>query len=352
MGIFCQMNLVKPSDGIYHPGQVVSGVIRYTLDEPMDVDRITTSLKGIGSILLTDNPGSRYERNYDTKVAYIDIDTIVQDKRMELPVGTYEINFRYILPEQKLPSTMSFKGYFSSYKVKCSIKYYVRIKFERPGFLVFNKRFKTNIDIVSCVAPKLSIMPVIYGHTKKFVRLFSSKNSIVTIKATIQNSALPFCGRILVQYEVVNNSHIVVKSVMTKLVQKLTFKAKGHHRVTYEEDVAGTVSKTSPIKSGGSQVMCIDVNVSPQIYTVENAFVVCRHYAIRIIAELPVPHSNALLDIPVQIGVEDENLQRNWLEWASEGVSYSDAPPSYWEAMGEAKKADDDATDDELDNEK
>ncbi|CAB3243367.1 unnamed protein product, partial [Arctia plantaginis] len=165
-----------------------------------------------------------------------------------------------------------------------------------------------------------------------------------------ENSALPFCGRILVQYEVLNNSHVIVKSIMTKLVQMLTFKAKGYPKVKYEEDVPGTVAKTTSINCGGSQAMCIDVNVSPQIYSIENAYVVCRHYAIRIIAELPLPHRNAVLDVPVQIGIIDENVHRYWLERTNEVVSYSDAPPSYWEAMGEAKKGDDDGTDDELDD--
>ncbi|CAB3243369.1 unnamed protein product [Arctia plantaginis] len=349
MGIFCEISLFKPSDGVYKPGQTVSGVIKYNVDEPMEVDKVIMSLKGIGRIVLTSNPG-KHESNFVSEESYVDIDTIIIDEHKEIAVGLYQIKFNYNLP-QILPSTLKFFKYFPGYKVKCSIKYYIRIKFEKPGLFVFNNHFRKTIQVKSEVAPRLSREPVIYGETKNLTHLFSFSDSIVNIKATILNSAVPVGGKFEVHYEVQNNSQVVIKSIIVKLVEAYTFKAKGYHKVKYEEDIPGTETRTSSIECEDTLNNSIVVTAPSHIFSLSNAKIVARDFMIKIIAQLPLPHRNAVVSIPVQVGIFEENVDLNSCQQMSECVTYDDPPPSYWEAMGHTKK-EDHSSDDEADEEK
>lgn len=354
MGIACEIHLFKPVNGVFYSGQNVSGVIKYSVDEPMVVDKILTSLKGIGYIAVTADRGATWERTYKTKEEYIDEDTIIVGEKKQIAVGSYEIKFSYTLPVN-IPSTLkapkAFK--FKSYKVKFFIIYYVRIKFERPGVFTFNKHFRKEINVLSKTVPTLPREPTVYTENKKLLRFFSKQDSIITINATIFNSVIPIEGKIDLKYEVQNNSHIVIKNIVTKLVQAYLFKSKGHRKVTYGEAVPDTEAKTLPINSQETQTRTISIDVPINLYSVTNATIVARCYLVRIEAQLPIPYKNAILDVPVQIGMYEENESVNSNVVTNEDVN-SDLPPAYWEVMGEANEeygVDSDA-DDETDTTK
>ncbi|CAB3244680.1 unnamed protein product [Arctia plantaginis] len=354
MGIFCEMNLFKPSDGAYHPGQVVSGKIKYAVDEPMEFDKITTSLKGNGYVIIRVRHGNnRRNRTYRSNEVYVDRDIIIQDTKVEVPVGCYEIDFSFTLP-MELPSSLNIRTFYGRYNITCRIIYYIRIKFERPGFFAFNKHFKKEITVISGGVPKLSREPVIYGDTKKVMSICSCKTSNINIKATILNSVIPLGGKIILNYEVENKSNVLVKSVETKLVEIHTFKAAGYSNVKIEKDIPDTDCKTSAVNCGDTQRMPVEINVLSDIHSLANATIVLRDYFVRIVVQLPIPHINAVLDVPVQIGAIDSESTAGaaFQPISDDNVPSIDPPPSYWEAMGETKKEDDDITDDENDNDK
>lgn len=350
MGIFCEMNLFKPSDGAYHPGQVVSGKIKYAVDEPMEFDKITTSLKGNGYVIIRVRHGNnRRNRTYRSNEVFVDRDIIIQDTKVEVPVGCYEIDFSFTLPTE-LPSSLNIRTFYGRYGITCRIMYYIRIKFERPGFFAFNKHFKKEITVISGGTPSLSREPVIFGDTKKVLSI-CCKSSNINIKATILNSVIPFGGKILLNYEVENKSNVIVKSVETKLVEIHTFKAAGYTHVKMEKDIPETDSKASSVDCGDTQKMPVEINVSSDLHSLANATIVSRDYFVRIVVQLPMPHINAVLDVPVQIGVIDgDSAAGPAFQQYPGDVPSIDPPPSYWEAMGETKKEDDDITDDESDN--
>lgn len=346
MGIFCEISLFKPSGESYKPGQAVSGVIKYNVDEPLEVDRVVMSLKGNGRIVLTKNPG-KHQTNFILEESYVDIDTIIEDKPKEIAVGLYQVRFNYNLP-QILPSSLKFFKRFPGYRVRCSIKYYIRIKFEKPGLFAFNNHFRKAIHVKTEVAPRLLREPVIYGETKHLTHLFSFSDSIVNIKATILNSAVQIGGKFEVVYEVQNKSHVVIKSIIVKLVEAYIFKAKGHPKVKYEEDIPGTETRTAPIECEDTLNNSIIVTAPEHIYSLSNAKIVSRDFMIKIIAHLPLPHRNAVVSIPVQVGIFEDNVEQTPVgpQQMSEYATFDDPPPSYWEAMGQTKK-EDDSTDDE-----
>ncbi|KAJ8721241.1 hypothetical protein PYW07_002016 [Mythimna separata] len=335
MGIFCQINLNKPPDGAFYSGEVVSGMMKYALDEPMEIDKITVSLKGTGHLRLTEKSNQKNRRHtYVNNEVYVDVDEVIQEGKYKVLPGSYELNFNFRLPNN-LPPTFEFHKYVSRYSVNCKIKYYVRIKIDRPGWFAFAKHFRKEITVASTITPKLSIEPVMYGQRSQLLQLFSSKTSTVVMKANILNSVITNGGKIKIQSEIQNDTNIIIKGVEIKLVEMHTFKAKGHTEVKGYEDVPNCDSKTGSIQSGATQDMPIDIIVPSDKVSLDNSKIVSRDYIVRITAILPMPHRNVVLDIPVQIG---DNVQREEI---------CDPPPTYWEAMGEAEKGDDIASDDE-----
>lgn len=340
MGIFCQINLNKPPDGAFYGGEVVSGMIKYALDEPMEIEKITVSLKGMGNLRITERTNQKDRRHtYYSSEVYVDNDEVIEEGKHKVSPGSYELKFNFRLP-QNIPPTFEYYKHIPSYGVKCMIKYYVRIKFDRPGWFTFAKHFRKEITVASTITPKLSMVPVIFGERSNLLQLFSTKTSTVIMKANIFNSVITKGGKIEIQSEIQNDTHVNIKSVQIKLVAIYTFKSTGHTDVKAYEDIPDCDSKTGPIKNGEVQIMPLDIVVPSDIVSLENSKIVARDYIVRITAELPIPHRNVVLEVPVQIG---DNVQRDEI---------FDPPPTYWEAMGETKKGDEDATDDEAGGEK
>lgn len=336
MGIFCQINLNKPPDGAFCGGEVVSGMIKYALDEPMEMEKITVSLKGMGNLRITERTNKKNgRRSYTSSEVYVDTDEVIQEGKYTVPPESYELKFNFQLP-QNVPPTFEYNKHISRYKVNCNIKYYVRIKFERPGWFAFTKHFRKEITVASTIIPKLSMEPVMYGERSKLLQLFSSKVSTVIMKAEILNSVIANGGKIEIKSGIENDTTINIKSVEVKLVEVYTFNASGCKDVKAWEDVPDCETKTGSIKSGATLHMPVDIVVPSDIISLDNSKIVSRDYIVRITAALPMPHRNVILDIPLQIG---DNVQRE---------EVCEPPPTYWEAMGEARKDDQDASDDEV----
>nr|XP_021199897.2 uncharacterized protein LOC110383430 [Helicoverpa armigera] len=331
MGIFCQINLFKPPDGAFYSGEAVSGMIKYGLDEPMEIDRITVSLKGAGDLKMTERTNKRNRRHtFGASEVYVDTDEVMQEGKIKVPAGSYELLFNFRLP-QNVPPSIEYNKHIPRYAVSCKIKYYVRIKFDRPGWFTFAKHFRKEITVASTIKPRLSMEPVMYGQRSTLIQLFKSKPSTVIMKANVLNSVIPNGGKVTIESEIQNDTNISIKTVEIKMMEMYTFKATGHTDVKVYEDVPSCECKTAPIRAGATQNLPVDIVVPSDRVSLDNSKIVSRDYIVRITSVLPLPHRNVVLDIPVQIG---DNVQRQ---------EVVDLPPSYWEAMGEVDKDDDES---------
>lgn len=336
------MNLLKPADEYFRPGSTVSGTVRYTLDKDDVFEKIIVSMKGIGRLRMRtrnrqNNPTYRNDEDY------VDIDYVIytNEKKAPLPRGSYETKFSFTLPPN-IPSSLKYHKTIPKYVIKCKILYYIRIKFEKPDLLQFDTRFKKNISVVSEIIPRLPTVPTICGEQKALMtlsQLFSNKKSVIEIKANIENSVLQPGGKIEINYEVSNDTNIVIKGVESKLKEVYTFTSKRGHKAHAKEDIPCTDTKTCSIKCGDKQTMDITINVPVDKKSLEHSKLVSRQYFVVIQAILPLPHRNTVLKIPIQI---DDNMDMF-------AASVNDAPPSYWEAVGEETKEQSDDDDDEVD---
>ncbi|XP_013199286.2 arrestin domain-containing protein 5 [Amyelois transitella] len=332
MGILCQINLFKPPDGVYTAGSSIQGIIKYGVDEVTVFDKITVSLKGQGNLIVEE----QHEKNnstYSEKEVYIDDDVIVtNEKGIAHEIGMYQTRFDFQLPEN-IPSSFHYRGRNTSFVVRCDIIYYVRIKFERPGFLQFTKRFKKELTVVSMLKPTLPTEPTIYGEQKKLFQLFSSKRNIVDLKANIRKSVIPTGGKIELDCEVTNDTDVIIKGIEVKLVETHKFKTSAKD-VTFNKDVVDTDTKTGSIKSDETKIHDIVINLPTDASTLVFSKIAFRNYAVRITVQLPFPHINAVLDIPVEIGdlIRDSDVVDDVNE---DTPSDYENPPPYWVAMGE-----------------
>ncbi|XP_072938816.1 uncharacterized protein [Epargyreus clarus] len=335
MGIYCEIYLHKPTNGAYvgAAGTIISGNIKYAVDEETVFNKITVSLKGHGTLCIEETQNTNkhnHRRRYVKNETYIDVDKLIHndEKGAVVPIGSYDTSFSFEILSN-LPPTLAYRRYVSSCHVKCKISYYVRIKFSRPGFMKFAKRFKKEIIITSSIMPRLPLTPVIYGGQKKLTQLFTSKPSIVNIKANILNSVLKCGDKIELVYEITNDTDVVIKAVETKLVEVYKFVTTSKE-VKAETSVPETDSKAVSIQSGETQEMSVVIDLPSDRESLEFSKLVTRDYFVFIIANLPLPHRNYTLQIPVQIGsIIEENTT------VAASGNENEAPPSYWECMNE-----------------
>ncbi|XP_061723632.1 uncharacterized protein LOC133529838 [Cydia pomonella] len=344
MGIFCEINLNKPADGKYKytPGSIVSGAIRYYLDEEYTFQRITISLKGLGKLRIQDQSRRRRDKKYRfwNSEDYVDIDHVIytNEKKEPLTIGQYEMDFNFQLPEN-VPPSLKFYKHTGKYKIWCFIKYYVRIKFERPGTLNLSTRYKKELNVISGATPRLSIEPLIHGDQKKLLKFTSicSSKGVISVKATIASSIVKPGENIKIDCEIDNNTSVIVKGIKIKLIEVDKYSIVGYNEVMSKSDVEGVNVNYGAIFAGEATTVSADLPIPNNCSSIEHSKMIARDYAVGIILLLPSPHINMYLEIPVQVieKLTDDEKNNDLTEEDDFSIENSDDPPSYWEVMYE-----------------
>ncbi|CAH2077233.1 unnamed protein product, partial [Iphiclides podalirius] len=328
MSLFCEINLFKSYKEVFVAGSTVKGVIRYAVNQETIFNQITVSLKGKGLLSLKRKRNDKSkEVTYWDSEDYLDIsnEIVEPEEQLVISAGSYEIPFSFNLPHN-IPSSFHYSSSDINHDVSCSIRYNVSIKFQRPGWWKFDKKYKKEIQIDSGITPRLPLEPAVHGKEKKLSRLFARKNSVVNIKACVAKSVVVPGDRVELEYEVQNDTNVKVNAVETKIVEVMTFRTKST-KVTQSRDVPGTECKAGSIKCNENQTMCVPITMPVDRKSLDFSRLVARDYFVIMTVELPFPHFNAVLRIPIQVGESFASDQR-------------EPPPSYWEAMGEEQKDD------------
>lgn len=320
MGIQCEINVFKASEGAFKPGGTVSGMIKYHLKDDTAINKIIISFKGNGYLLVK---SKKRENNVDThrkSENYIETDYVIysNDSGDRLPKGTYQTQFNFILP-QKLPTTLKYCKRTPKNLVRCLIAYFIVIKFERHGVTKCSKKFRKEIKLISIITPRLPMELTIYGE-KKTMKHVLRKTEVIDIKAFIENSVTTPGDRIKIEYDVKNDTFTHLQGVVCKLVEVYTFNTKGNS-LQICEDINETKFKTSGIKIGDTKNVTVEIKVPFKLSSLEYSNLVSRNYFVCIIVEVP-KHPDAMLKIPIQISDEIPTEE-------------NDVLPSYWEVLHE-----------------
>lgn len=343
MGIKCEISLCPSAEKTYEyqSGSTVSGAIKYYLDEEYEFSTIVVSLKGQGRLYFEDKHQKRnnHMHTYSNKEVYVDIDNFIFKNESGKPfvAGEYETPFSLLLPHD-VPASLDYTKNTGGYYCRCTIRYYVRIKFERPGLLNMNRHFKKEIQVASSQIPRMATEPLIYGEQKSLLQLsslFSSEKSIVHIKATIFNSVLKPGEGVKVDYEVENNTNVDLKRVEVKLLEVDSYTASVGRKVNVKSEVENTEFTYGAIKAGETAKFTAEIIVPSLCASYDHSKIFARDYSVLSTVVLPIPHINLPLEIPFQV---IQRVSANFEEGNGASGHSSEAPPSYWEAMGEDQK--------------
>ncbi|XP_059055602.1 uncharacterized protein LOC131849532 [Achroia grisella] len=325
MSIFCEIKVTKPENEEFMPGDPVSGLIRYEVDEKIVFNKIIISLKGCGRLRVLDKQNNE-QHVHTNKEEYVSIDNVVVDEEVSLGIGEYEAKFSFKLPEN-IPPTFMYQNNTIYCHIKCKIYYYIRIKFFTPDLLQLPISFKKGIIVGTAFVPSLPGKPAKYYKKKKIAKLTRGKNTI-RIKAAIENSVIGDCEIVRFWYEIINDTHVEIKRVKLKLVEAYAFNATRLQRVKRFNNIKGIVSRTVAVKSGGTRKI-FEIIMPFDKKTLQYSKIVTRYYFVKIKVILPLFRQNFALNIPIEVFNDIKESDRFEL------------PRAYWEVMSDCAKSKD-----------
>ncbi|XP_047992095.1 uncharacterized protein LOC125230884 [Leguminivora glycinivorella] len=353
MGIFCQISLCKPADDdgkhTYQPGSIVSGGIRYAIDEEYNFRSITVSLKGRGHLYLEDLTKKRRRRmyTYTNDEIYVHLDEVVYTfERDPHPVGQFNTRFSFQLP-QNIPGSIDYYKETVKYLAKCYAKYVVSIKFEMLNFLRPDKQYEKEIHVISVQTPRLTMKPLVYGDQKSLLQinpLCLGKKDIVNLKAVMTNSVLRPSECVKVEYEIANHTNKQIKGIKVKLSEVDQYTSMGGSVFKNYTDVEGAEYKYESIPGGETAKFTAEIAVPQHCASIDHCKFLSRDYAVMTVVRLPGLHVNMPLEIPFQViktlsSSEEENYCVSACvrcTFMNEEInSLRDDPPNYWEVMAE-----------------
>lgn len=322
MSISCQIKVYKTSGNVVQPGNIVSGVLKYNIGEETVCNKITVSFKGKGYLLAKLRKRETNIRSYRKSEDYTSIDYIIyrHEAGDKLGAGSYQTEFHFSIPEN-IPPTVKYTNKTVNHLINCYITYYIRIKFEKSGIIKSIKKFKKPVTVIPIAIPKLPTEPTTYNHQQILKREFSRSSSLLKIAATVSNSVIVPGQNIKIQYEVNNDTHVNVKSILTKLIEIYAIKSKGGREITFVEDVNNTTKVSGIIRMQETKIRVVELTVPLTLGTLEYSNLISREYFVMIILELPTDYEDMVLKIPVQIGNDVHGRESN--------------PPSYWDVLQE-----------------
>lgn len=322
MSVHCQIKLYKTDEDVVRPGSMVSGILKYDIEEETVCNKVTVSFKGKGHLLAKLKKREANLRTFRKSENYTKIDYIIyrHEAGEKLPAGSYQTEFHFIIPDN-IPPTVRYTKKTLNHFINCYITYYIRIKFEKSGIIKKITKFKTPVKVIPIAIPNLPTEPTVYNHQQILNPQVSRNSSVLRISATIANSVVLPRQKIRIEYEVNNDTHVNVKSVITKLIEVYTIKSKGGREIRFLENLHNTMKVSGIIKMQETKIRVVEVTVPLNLGTVEYSNLVSREYFVMMILELPMDYEDMVLKVPVQIGYDVRGKERK--------------PPSYWEVLQE-----------------
>ncbi|GBP27329.1 Arrestin domain-containing protein 3 [Eumeta japonica] len=334
MGVFCQILLEKPAGGVYRAGGVVSGAVKYAVDEDVRFKDVIVRLRGAGSCMWTEGGGNSQATYCGSEDYVCGGRSLLENRANDETVierGSYLHPFRFVLPSN-IPPT-----YRDSY---CKILYEIKLTFERKSLFHFNKNFHIEIPVAGVLHMTLPGEPIIYAAQKSLMTFFNNNNSLIKMKVTIKKSILAPGEMAELHVEIQNNSDTKIFGLETQLSYSVTHICDSGYKRQRTYEVRGAKSETRGVKEKCTSNLTTAVQIPKGHFTVQHSRIVQRQYKLQVKAKIPFPHFNLLLDIPVLIG--DAGVEE--AEEMKEGLSYAEAaaagaPPSCWQVMQEDRMA-------------
>ncbi|KAH9635415.1 hypothetical protein HF086_006655 [Spodoptera exigua] len=295
MGVMCQILLDPTENGIYRAGGLVTGTLKYFIDKPTQYRRISMVLIGKGKCIWTEH-SNRSTRNrarttntiyYTNNEDYTNQMTNINLGKEQFISGAFEYPFQFQLPINIPPS---FKDQI------CTIEYKLTVSFLKTNSMTPQREFDVEIPVTSYVM-SFSLEPLLLTLEKKLS--FKVKNKITVNGEISKTCILP--GEKTELAITVNNDSSAQIFIRTELIYYLTYISSVNHRRNREEVVRNTTTKTVVAAKSVSNLICV-VPTYHNLCSIQHSRILIGEYKVRIKIEVPWPHRDESLDIPVVIG--------------------------------------------------
>lgn len=299
MGLESQILLTKTKEGVFRSGQLVTGILRYSIDKPMKFEFITISLKGKGKCWWSESRSASSDSSsytsYSGKEDYVSLHSkVLHRTEIAIKTGVYEVPFEFQLPKE-LPSSYN--------DAICKIKYKIIAIFSKAGFLGGTKRIDTDLQVYGNVKP-CTPQPMIYGLTKN---PFTMKKP-VHLKVEIEKTLLIPGDDIKLNCTVTNETKIAITCIQTKLVAEIVYTSDNKHKHMKKKTIEKTTKESVAIKGNCVTEIICTVPTFANLYTIQHSKILTKEYKVIVTLKFPFPHRDAVMEIPVVIG-EPEVLE-------------------------------------------
>ncbi|KAF9807269.1 hypothetical protein SFRURICE_001701 [Spodoptera frugiperda] len=294
MGVICQILLDKTANGVFQAGGLVTGTLKYFIDKPTQYKSITMCLLGKGKCQWTESTSSStsYYSNSEEFTNQI-VNLYVNTDKKELVSGAFEYPFQFLLPIDIPPS---FKDDV------CVIEYKITAKFEKANTRK-PKNFDVAIPVTSYVYP-CSLEPMMFCLKKN---LFSFKPSN---KIEVKGEITKTCIRPGENFEItltVNNDTNLEIFIKTQLVNRLIYISSCKNQKKFEPLIKNASIMSSVAANSVANLICV-VPTFQDLRSINHTKIMRGEYKVRVTVKLHFPNSNAVLDIPVAIGLRKHEL--------------------------------------------
>ncbi|XP_022814793.1 uncharacterized protein LOC111348417 [Spodoptera litura] len=294
MGVTCQILLNPIENGVYKAGDPVTGTLKYFIDIPTQYSRITMALTGRGKCLWTEY-SNRSNSNFNNVIYhsnsedYTNLMMSVNLNKDEFISGAFEYPFQFELPIN-IPPT--FKDPI------CTIEYKLTVLFVIGNSIIPQREFEVEIPVTSYVV-SFSSEPLMLKLDKKLS--FKIKNKI-NVSGEISKTHITPGDSTQLAIEVNNKTGAEI-SIRTELIYCLTYISTLNRRRYREEVVRNTTTKTAVAANGVSNLICV-VPTYQNLCSIQHSKMLMGEYKVRLKIEVPKPHRDASIDIPVVIGAK------------------------------------------------
>ncbi|XP_022814528.1 arrestin domain-containing protein 2-like [Spodoptera litura] len=318
MGVMCQILLDRTEDGVFKAGGLVTGTLKYFIDEPTQYEKISMCFLGKGQCYWSEKNNNSDNisdtTSYSNSEEYVNqtVNLYLGTNKQDLISGTFEYPFQFLLPNDIPPS---FKD------GTCTIRYKITVTFVKQNFLKTNNEFDVEIPVMSYVNP-CSPEPLIFSLKKD---LFSFKLSrTIELKGEIRKTCVAPGDNFEMTLTVNNNSNLSI-FIKTELVYRVTYISSCNHK-NFGGHIVKDTSTMSPIAANGVENLICVVPTLQNVYSIQHTKVMIREYRVRVTFKLPFPHINAVLEIPVTVGLRKHELLVPAVVYDQ---NEEESPPSY-----------------------
>lgn len=326
MGVSCQISLNLPEGVKIVTGSTLKGTVKFYLDKETVYKTISLALisklycdcccrrkvdKKSGDEIIK---GKGHKKYTIGKIHFL---KEINDK-IPISAGTYKHLFKFDIPEE-IPPSFTNKDFL--------IRYFLILKFKKFGLFSINKEFIYTVTIFPRIPHSVPKAPVNIALDILLTKLFTNIPQYVNVKAKLDSGYLVPSYDSLITCLVTNNSDVML-TVKTELIHVTKYKdCQGVKRI--EESVIDECSQISPIVIENSIAnMHNIIRILPNMYTVRYSKMVKREFKLKITLKLPMPHSNASIEVPIFLGEREPAAIEDQKE----------ASPTYWKAMPEQNK--------------